>query len=225
MSATDRLAQEAIAPIRSGMMVGLGTGRAASRAVRALAARAASESLRVTCVSTSEATTELARSLGLRVEEFAGVERVDYLFDGADEVDGALRMIKGRGGAMTREKMVARASERRVYLIDEAKVVRRLGEKAPLPVEVMEFGYASVRAAMERAGLRGPRRTREDGSVYRTDNGCAVIDAPLPIGADVERLDALLGATPGVVGHGLFLSEADIVLIEDSAGAVRRLAR
>jgi ribose 5-phosphate isomerase A len=225
MSATDRLAQEATAPIRSGMTVGLGTGRAASRAVRALAARVGAESLRVTCVSTSDATTELARSLGLTVVEFSGVDRVDYLFDGADEVDGALRMIKGRGGAMTREKMVARASAHRVYLIDEAKVVGRLGEKAPLPIEVMEFGFASVRAALEREGLKGPRRTREDGSVYRTDNGCAVIDAPLAPGADAGRIDALLGATPGVVGHGLFLIEADVVLIEDQAGAVRRLAR
>ena len=225
MSATDQLAQEAIAPIRGGMVVGLGTGRAASRAVRALAARAGAESLRVTCVSTSDATTELARSLGLTVVEFAGVERVDFLFDGADEVDGALRMIKGRGGAMTREKMVARASAHRVYLIDEAKVVKRLGEKAPLPIEVMEFGFASVRAALGRAGLKGPRRAREDGSAYRTDNGCAVIDAPLPPNADPDRIDALLGATPGVVGHGLFLTEADVVLIEDQAGAVRRLAR
>lgn len=225
MNVADRMAEEATAPIRAGMTVGLGTGRAASRAVRALARRVQREGLNVTCVSTSDATTALASSLGLRVVEFAGVQRVDYLFDGADEVDGALRMIKGRGGAMTREKIVARAAALRVYLVDESKVVRRLGEKCPLPIEVMEFGYASVRAALERAGLRGPRRLRDDGSPYRTDNHCAVIDAPLPDGADPRAIDALLGGTPGVVGHGLFLSEADVVLIEDGAGAVRRLQR
>lgn len=225
MSVADQLAMDAAAPVRAGMMVGLGTGRAASRAVRALAERVKKESLAVTCVSTSDATTALARSLGLVVVEFAGVERVDYLFDGADEVDGALRMIKGRGGAMTREKMIARAATERVYLIDESKVVRRLGERAPLPIEVMPFGLASVRAALERAGLRGELRRREDGAAYHTDNGGAVIDAALPAGMDLEDVDALLGGVPGVIGHGLFLREADVVLIEDGAGAVRRLER
>lgn len=224
-SSGDTLAREAAAPVRTGMVVGLGTGRAASRAVRALAERARSESLRVSCVSTSDATTTLARSLGLEVIEFAGVERVDYLFDGADEIDGSLRMIKGRGGAMTREKMVARAAARRVYLVDKSKVVRRLGEKAPLPIEVMPFGLASVVAALDRAGVRGSLRQREDGSPYRTDNGGAVLDASLPAEMDLDDLDSMLGATPGVIGHGLFLNEADMALIEDGAGAVRRLER
>ncbi|MFG0252949.1 MAG: ribose-5-phosphate isomerase A, partial [Phycisphaerales bacterium JB038] len=118
----DPLAKAAIAEIESGMMVGLGTGRAASRCIRALAARG----LDVKCVATSVRSAELAASLGLRVEPFEGVRHVDFLFDGADEVDPNLAMIKGAGGAMTREKMVARAAKRRVYVVDASKLVTRL---------------------------------------------------------------------------------------------------
>ncbi|TVQ63414.1 MAG: ribose-5-phosphate isomerase RpiA [Phycisphaerales bacterium] len=222
---TDTLASMAVAPIGAGMMVGLGTGRAASRAIRALAARAAAEGLSVRCVATSDASAVLARSLGLHVVDFAGVERVDYIFDGADEVDEALRMLKGRGGAMTREKIVARAASRRVYLIDESKLVRRLGEKFPLPVEVLPFAMGAVQAALGRTGLRAAVREEEGGGAYVTDNGCAVLDVALGEGMEPEGVDALLNDTPGVIGHGLFLDEADEVLIENSAGSVERRTR
>lgn len=225
MNQPDALASEAVAPITSGMTVGLGTGRAASRAVRALAARVERERLSLTCVSTSDATTALAKSLGLKVVEFAGVERVDYLFDGADEVDDRLRMIKGRGGAMTREKIVARAAKRRVYLIDDSKRVSRLGEKAPLPIEVLPFGLASVRATLARAGLKGDVRRADGGGDYRTDNGCLVIDASMPASLTPEAIDALLAATAGVIGHGLFLVEADEALVESASGALQRMRR
>ena len=221
----DALASMAVAPVEAGMVVGLGTGRAASRAIRALALRVGAEGRGVRCVATSDASATLAASLGLVVLDFAGVERVDYLFDGADEVDPALRMMKGRGGAMTREKIVARASARRVYLVDDGKLVSRLGEKAALPVEVLPFALASVRAALERAGLRGGVRTAADGSRYATDNGCVVLDVGLGAGFDPALVDAMLNATPGVVGHGLFLREADEALIEDGAGRVERRAR
>lgn len=218
----DALARAAVGPVRAGMVVGLGTGRAASRAVRALADRVRAEGLVVTCVATSGATEELARELGLRVEDFARVGRADYLFDGADEVDGDLRMIKGRGGAMTREKIVARASERRVYLVDESKLVKRLGERSPLPIEVMPFAMASVRALLERAGLKATQRAGEGGAPYTTDNGNPVLDAALGRDLDPARVDAMLNSTPGVVGHGLFLVEADEVLIEFKDGRVER---
>lgn len=226
-AASDPLAAAAVEPIRSGMVIGLGTGRAAARAIRALAARARAEKLELTCVSTSIASSQLAESLGLRVapmEGEAGVARIDYLFDGADEVDPRLRMIKGRGGAMTREKIAARAAARRVYLIDESKLVGRLGERAPLPVEVLPFGLASVRERLRAAGLDGPIRLL-NGSPARTDNGNAILDVAVPPGADPAALDRLLNDVPGVVGHGLFLAEADEVLVESPSGAVRRLTR
>lgn len=211
----DPLAHAAVAPVTHGMVVGLGTGRAAARAIEALAFRATRDGLVIHCVSTSEASAKLAASLGLRVLPMDDVARVDYLFDGADEVDASLRMIKGRGGAMTREKIVARAATRRVYLVQRDKVVSRLGEKASLPIEVLPFGIAATRAALESVGLAGPIRRAANDLDYRTDNGNPVIDAPLAADTDLESLRAALDAIPGVVGHGLFLTEADEVIIEE----------
>jgi ribose 5-phosphate isomerase A len=208
------------------MLVGLGTGRAATRGIHALARRVNDEGLRVECVATSESSAALARELGLTVLAFADVARVDYLFDGADEVSPDLAMLKGRGGAMTREKIVAHASDKRVYLVDEGKLVSRIGEKFPLPVEVLPFAIASVRAALREIGLDGPIRTREDGREYHTDNGFLVIDAPIPQGSDARRLNDDLMRIDGVLGHGLFLREADEVLVESHDRAiVRRLTR
>lgn len=221
----DALAVAAVAPIGTGMIVGLGTGRAASRAVRALAQRVRDEGLDVDCVSTSVASAELGRSLGLKIRPFADVQRVDYLFDGADEVDRELRMLKGKGGAMTREKMVARASDRRVYLVDDSKLVGRLGEKSRLPVEVLPFGLASVRRAIEHLGLKGPVRTTETGLPYETDNGCCVIDALLTVDAHVGALAQELNGVPGVIGHGLFLTEAQEVIVERRDGTIEKRVR
>jgi ribose 5-phosphate isomerase A len=222
---TDFMAIAAVEPIVSGMTVGLGTGRAATRGIRALAARAKAEQLELRCVATSDASTELATSLGLRVEPLRVVGRVDYLFDGADEVDPQLRMIKGRGGAMTREKKVAHASAQRVYLIQTDKLVDRLGEKALLPVEPAAAHLETVRQALQALGLEGNDRVASDGRLYRTDGGNPVLDVRLPGDIDVGNLTRALDNMPGVVGHGLFLNEADVVLIENEAGELSRKAR
>lgn len=222
----DRLAWMAAEPVRAGMLVGLGTGRAASRAIRALAARVAAEKLEVRCVATSEASATLGRSLGLRVLEFDDAARIDYLFDGADEVDPGLRMIKGRGGAMTREKIVAQSAEFRVYLVDESKLVSRLGQQCALPVEVLAFGLGATRARLAALGLVGGVRLNERGQTYRTDAENPVLDVAVPAGADVGALSGAIDSIPGVVGHGLFLSEADEVLVEDrGTGRVTRRTR
>lgn len=210
------------------MVVGLGTGRAASRAIKTLGARCASGVMSVTCVSTSDVSTTLARSVGLTVLDMAGIAEVDVLFDGADEVDPELRMLKGRGGAMTREKVVARASRRRIYLVQSSKIVKRIGERCALPVEVMAFAMASVRNQLAKAGLSGEVRRAEQG-IYRTDNGHPVLDLNLPAGVDSAEVGAMLDGMAGVIDHGLFLHEADIVLVEDDAaeagGPIRRLER
>jgi ribose 5-phosphate isomerase A len=225
MMTPDLLASAAVKAIVSGMNVGLGTGRAATRAIRALAERAATEGLALRCVATSKASHDLAAKLGLTVGSLEEIGRLDYLFDGADEVDSALRMIKGRGGAMTREKIVAHASARRVYLIQSDKLSSRLGERAPLPVEVRASDLDGVRQDLRKIGLEGPVRLKDDGTPYKTDNGNPVIDAPLGPDLDVVKLGASLDALAGVVGHGLFLTEANDVLIEDADGRVSRRSR
>jgi ribose 5-phosphate isomerase A len=222
MTIQDALAAAAVEEIRSGMTVGLGTGRTAARAIEALARRVSAERMRLVCVATSRASEELARRLRLPMLAMEEVEHIDYLFDGADEVDASMRMIKGRGGAMTREKIAAHAAARRVYLVQSSKLVERLGETAPLPIEVMRFGLAATRRALRTLGLDGPLR----GGEYVTDDANPAIDAPLPAGLDLAQLATALDQTPGVVGHGLFLVEADLVLIEDDQGLVsRRLTR
>ncbi len=217
----DALAEAAVEEVRAGMTVGLGTGRAAARAIEALARRASAEGMDLRCIATSQASEELGRRLGLRLVAMEGVERIDHLFDGADEVDAAMRMIKGRGGAMTREKIAARAAARRVYLVQSAKRVEHLGEAAPLPIEVLRFGLAATRRALRELGLDGPLR----GGGYETDDGNPVVDALLPASVDLAQLATELDRTPGVVGHGLFLTEADVVLIEDRHGRVSRRTR
>lgn len=230
-SANDALARAAVADIQSGMVVGLGTGRTARRAIAALAGRIIAERLELTCVSTSEASSAYAQELGIRVREFATIERVDYLFDGADEVDGHLRMLKGAGGAMTRERMVATAAARRVYLIEEEKLVEHLGERTPLAVAVMAFGLASIRAHLRSLGLSGVLRRSMDGTLYVTDNGNLILDVQLHgVGANddghnYERLSQALNNTPGVIDHGLFLTEASEVLVKRDDGTIERLLR
>lgn len=221
----DALAASAVEDVRSGMTVGLGTGRAATRAIEALARRVLQEHLDIQCVATSRESDELGRRLGLHVKAMEGVAAVDFLFDGADEVDPALRMMKGRGGAMTREKIVAHAASRRVYLVQTKKLVSRLGEGAPLPVEILRFGLASTLRALRTLGLDGPLRARPEGGQYETDNGNPVLDAVLPAALDPVGLASALDAMPAVIGHGLFLKEADAVLVEDEQGNVSRRVR
>jgi ribose 5-phosphate isomerase A len=218
--AIDALAEAAVSDITPGMIVGLGTGRTASRAIGALAERVRSEKLDIRCIPTSHATETLARALGLKLVDFAMIERVDYLFDGADEVDPQMRMIKGGGGAFIRERIVAHAADRRVYVVDESKLVDRLGQRTTLPVGVMAFGLASIRQRLRDLGLHGVVRRTLDGHLYLTDNGALVIDVTLE-DRDVEELDCALNAIPGVVDHGLFLHEADEVIVETPRGLER----
>lgn len=229
----DTLAAAAVASIKSGMTVGLGTGRAASRAVRALAQRARAENLDLRCVSTSRATDELAVELGLRLVDLNAVERVDLLFDGADEVDPNLLMIKGGGGAMTRERIVAHAAARRIYMIDSSKLTPRLGTRFKVPVEVLPLARRLVERELEAMDIEGAWRRRPmsgTGTItdYLTDNGNLIIDATLPaeIAADRDELFALdndIKQLPGVLDHGLFLMECETLLVEWPDGGGGRL--
>lgn len=218
----DSLALAAVEPIGDGMVVGLGTGRAATRAVRALADRIHNESLEVTCVPTSALTEALASELAIPLVAFKDNASLDYLFDGADEFDDRMRMLKGGGGAMTREKIAARRAKRRVYLVQEHKRVGRLGERSPLPVEIRESALDSARAAFLERGLVAHVRAHEGGR-FTTDNGNPVLDVTLDTPLDLEELSRWIERLRGVVGHGLFINEADEIIIEDAQGNIRRM--
>jgi len=227
MAGTDALAAMAVEPITDGMSVALGTGRAAARGIRALADRVRSEGLRVACAPTSAASRDLARGLGLDVRPLREFARFDYLFDGADEFDDRMRMLKGGGGAMTREKVAASAAARRVYLVQEAKRANPLGRRASLPVEVIRPASGMVESALrDGLGLEGSWRV-EGKELFRTEQRALVFDAVLTLD-HASRLDDLgraIDDIAGVIDHGLFLDQADAILVEDERGAVTRLDR
>lgn len=221
----DALADAAIADVQSGMVVGLGTGRTASRGILALHNRVRDEGLDVTVVATSHATETQARALGLKLLDFSGIEQLDFLFDGADEIDPDLRMIKGRGGALVRERVVARAAAKCVYMVGEEKLVTRLGERVTLPVAVHYFGMASIRKHLIDMGFNGVVRRTLGGDHFLTDQGNLIIDISLPAGTDPAEVAAQLDSVPGVVDHGLFLTEADEVVVEMKDGRIERMLR
>jgi ribose 5-phosphate isomerase A len=217
-----RLAAEAaVAEIRDGMLVGLGTGSTVRFAIDALVARLR-DGLRVEAVATSLASAAQASAGGLAVRDFADVARVDLTIDGADEIDAAFFAIKGAGGAMLREKIVAAASARMVVIADAAKQVGAIGAAA-VPVEVLPFARAFVAARLAGLGATPALRTR-DGAPYVTDNGNLVLDCRFPALPDPRALAVQIDAIPGALGHGLFLDEVDAAYIARD-GIVTRLER
>lgn len=221
----DALAEAAIEQVRSGMTVGLGAGRTAARGIRALADRARVGALDIKCVAASDATEALATEQGLTVVPFANVEELDILIDGADEVDREMRVMKGSRGAVTRERMLCWAARRTVFMVGQEKVSERVGTKATLAVAVMAFGAASTRAAVRRLGLHGVVRRGMNGDLFLTDNGNLILDVSLDGNENLEELNAVLNDIPGIVDHGLFLNEADTILIEHPEGRIERLDR
>ena len=214
-------AEAAVAEVKDGMLVGLGTGSTAAHAIAAIGRRVG-EGLRIRAVATSLASAAQARELGIPVLDFADVASVDLTIDGADEIDGELRAVKGAGGAMLREKAVAAASTRMVVIADGSKRVRRLGA-AKLPVEMLPFARAFVLGRLAEMFDRiDVRRSGED--EYRTDNGNLIADCHDALATDLHALTAALQAIPGVVGHGLFLDEVDAAYIA-TGGVVTRLER
>lgn len=220
----DALAEAAVADIQPGMVVGLGTGKTCGRAILALAARVREEGLMVHCVPTSHVTETLARSQRLNVLDFALVEKVDYLFDGADEIDEEFRMLKGLHGAIARQRLVARVASRRIYIVGANKFVHQIGTKATLPVAIMPFAMAAIRAELRNLGLAGVVRRTLTGELFLTDHAHLILDVMMS-GRDPHELADALDHVPGVVEHGLFLEEADEILVEHADGSVERRVR
>ena len=194
--------------IRDGLELGLGTGSTVDPFLEALAARIEGEGLRVRGVPTSRQTERRARELGIPLATLDEVGRLDLTVDGADEIDPAFDMIKGGGGALLREKVVASVSQRVVIVVDQTKRVDRLGTTFALPVEVVKFAVAPVRRALALLGCDPILRER-NGGVFESDNGNAVLDCRFAEGiADARALHTAAHAIPGVVEVGLFLGLA-----------------
>ncbi len=207
--------------IKPGMKVGLGTGSTANYFIEELGKRV-KDGLDVQCVPTSRATNQLAKSLGINVVNFETVPYLDVTVDGADEFDKELRLIKGGGGALLSEKIVASSSRYMVVIADKSKQVTRLGA-FPLPVEVVPFGVKATAWKIERAlkhlKLDGKMVLRsKDQKPFVTDAGHFIIDIALNEIPQPERLDGILNNTPGVVDTGLFIGICGIVLMGTDRG-------
>ncbi len=195
--------EKAAALVEAGMVIGYGTGRGAAAALEALARRGVG----VRGVPTSKRTEELCRKLGLAMTTLEDDPQLDLVIDGADEVDPDRQLLKGGGGALVREKLVALASKRRVIVVEDAKLVPRLGATHRLPIEVFAFGWRTTMARIT-ALLPGAERRPTD-----SDNGGVLIDAPLPAGHDLHELGRRLKQISGVVDHGLFLDLQPTVIV------------
>ena len=205
------LARRALGFVKDDTVVGLGAGRAATAFVRVLAARVR-DGFRVRGVPVSEATAELAEELGIPL---VGLEaEIDVTVDGADEVDPDLNLIKGYGGALLRERVVAAASRRQVILVERDKLVPRLGSRGRLPVEVVPFALPLCRRRLAALGLAPALRTAGE-RPFVTDNENVILDCVVGSIADPPGLERALRAVPGVVDTGLFLGTADTVLVAD----------
>ena len=213
--------------VEDGMIVGLGTGSTAAPAIRELGRRVRDEGLHITGTPTSFASEILAREVGIPLCDLSEIDAIDIAFDGADEVDPNIDVIKGRGAAQTREKVVASLAQRFIILVDESKLVDRLGAQMPLPIEVIPMAAFPIKRKLEGLGAEVSLRMgqRKDGPVV-TDQGLWILDANFkPAISNPEELDHVLLTTPGVLDHGLFLGLATDVFVGKADGSVEHRQR
>lgn len=226
MESKKRAAAAAMAYVRDGMVVGLGTGSTSQYFHEALGAALREGRLRdVQGVPTSESAAESARHQGITLTTLARHPQLDLTVDGADEIDPRMNLIKGRGGALLREKMVAAGSRKMVVIADASKAVARLGTTQPLPVEVTPFGHETHAAFFRSLGGEPTLRQGETkGAAYVTDNANYIYDVRFPGGiADAPALEARLRNRPGIVETGLFIDIAAVALIADDARVEERV--
>jgi ribose 5-phosphate isomerase A len=222
------LATHALALVPGGTWVGLGTGRAASAFIAALGARVR-DGFEVTGVPTSEASERQARALGIPIAALEEGRLLEITVDGADEVAPSLDIIKGRGGALVRERIVAAASKRQVILVTGDKLVSSLGERGDLPVEIIPMAQGLVIHRLKGLGIRPTVRAGAGLSPFITENGNLTLDCALPLAlataASARQMEIAIRAIPGVVDTGLFLGTAERVLVGHPGGRVDVLIR
>ncbi|HTV88186.1 MAG TPA: ribose-5-phosphate isomerase RpiA [Stellaceae bacterium] len=210
-------AERAVDFVKPGMVLGLGTGSTAAFVIERLA-KLVARGLDIVAIPTSAHTAEAARRLGIPLSTFGEHRRIDLAIDGADEVERAtLNLIKGHGGALLYEKIVAAASERFIVVVDDEKLVDRLGQHMPVPVEVTQFGWQATAAALESLGAE-PQLRRSEGGGFVTDGGNFILDCRFAAIADPGRLECSLNMIVGVVENGLFIGRSSAVIIASERG-------
>ncbi len=208
--------------IKTGMTVGLGTGSTAYWAIQAIAAKVSS-GMEIKAIATSTPSEALALGLGINIVSFAAIDHIDITIDGADEVSKSLDLIKGGGGALLREKIVAAATKRYIIIADHSKYVPVLGAFA-LPVEVVKFGWEMTTRHLQKLGCATKMRLKGD-APFVSDNGNFIIDCSFKTIEKPETLHQQINAIPGVVENGLFLGMADVVILGGSDGSTRELRK
>jgi len=211
------VAKRAVEFVEDGMAVGLGTGTTSTMFIRELGKRVAAEKLKIRCVASSDASQKLAASLGMDVTTLAELPELDVYIDGADEVAPGLALIKGGGGALLREKIVASAAKKFIVVADSTKVVKVLG-KFPLPVEVIKMALPLVAGKLAALGLNPSQRMQPDGSPYLTDEDNYILTCNCGQIPDPEATASAIRGVVGVVEHGLFLHMASLALIAGDGG-------
>lgn len=208
----------AAALLTDGMIVGLGSGSTATLAVKEIGRRV-KEGLKIVGVPTSEQTGQLARQLGIPLSDLTEHEQIDITIDGADEVElGTLNLIKGRGGALLREKLVASASERLVIVVDESKLVDQLAVRDAIPTEVVPFGWRTTAKRLRRIGARISPRLNPDGQMFVTDGGHYILDCWFDDVRTAATFEQELDAVVGLVEHGLFIGITTEVIVGTGQG-------
>lgn len=210
--------------VKDGMNVGLGTGSTAYYAIKRIGQLVTENGYKLTCVATSVQSEELAKECGITVVDIDDVDKLDVTIDGADEVDPKMNLVKGLGGALLREKIVAAATVKEIIVADESKLVPKLGTKSPLPVEVLRFGNKHTSFGLRRQRCE-PVLRMKDGKPFITDGGNYIYDCRFPEGIDNPFfVESRIDVIPGVVENGLFLNTAFEVLICDTEGNVSKVS-
>jgi ribose 5-phosphate isomerase A len=222
MDLKEMAAREAVKLVKDGMVVGLGSGSTASIAIKLLGERVR-DGWKLVGVPTSRDSESLGRSVGITIGELKDHHVVDVTIDGADEVDPHLNLIKGLGGALVREKIVASATKMEIIIVDESKLVDHLCQKAPLPVEIVKFASESTMRRLERFGCV-PKLREKNGIAFITDNGNLIADCKFARIDDPKKMEADLNLVPGVVDNGLFVGLTHKVIVASKAG-VRTIDR
>lgn len=213
MNDKERVAKHAASLVKDGMLVGLGTGSTADCFIAELARRRNEEHLQVTTVSSSVISMIKAQEAGLPMMAIEHLTRLDLYVDGADEVTPDNSLLKGQGADLVREKLLARACNKFVVLVDQSKMVTQIGDKFSIPIEVMPFAWQLVKQQLETLGGQGGLRPNSNGSgLAVTSHGSLVLDMKFDPKLEISQLDGILNATPGVVEHGIFYKLASLVL-------------